>query len=49
MESIGEKLSRRREEQHYSVDQAARETHIAKQFIEALNRKISKCFPARAI
>jgi cytoskeleton protein RodZ len=48
MESIGEKLSRRREEQHYSVDQAARETHIAKLFIEALESENFEVFPGES-
>ncbi len=48
MESIGEKLSRRREEKHYSLDQAARETHIAKRFIEALETEAFDTFPGES-
>jgi cytoskeleton protein RodZ len=48
MESIGEKLSRRREEQQYSIDQAARETHIAKRFIEALEGEQFDVFPGES-
>lgn len=48
MESIGEKLSTRREEKHFSVEQVARETHIARRFIEALEAENFDLFPAES-
>lgn len=48
MESIGEKLTHRREEKNFSIDQVARETHIAKRFIEALESEAFDRFPGES-
>jgi cytoskeletal protein RodZ len=45
MESIGEKLRTTRSEKGYSVEQVARDTHIAKRFIEALEAEDFDVFP----
>mgnify|MGYP006301884713 CR=1 FL=1 len=45
MESIGEKLRGAREEKGYSVDQVARDTNIARRFVEALEREDFSVFP----
>lgn len=45
MESIGAKLQGSRESKGYSVEQVARETHIAKRFIEALEAEDFEAFP----
>ena len=48
MEAIGAKLSNAREEKGVSVEQAARDTHIAKRFIEAMEREAFEEFPGEA-
>lgn len=48
MESIGEKLSQQREHRSISIDQAARETHIAKRFLEALENEHFDTFPGES-
>lgn len=48
MESIGAKLSTARNDKGVSVEQAARDTHIAKRFIEALEREDFDAFPGEA-
>jgi transcriptional regulator with XRE-family HTH domain len=45
MESIGEKLRTAREQQGYTLDQAARETHIARRFIIALEEEDFSAIP----
>ncbi len=45
MESIGEKLRITRESKGYSVEQVARDTHIAKRYIEALEEEDFASFP----
>jgi cytoskeleton protein RodZ len=45
MESIGEKLRGAREEKGYSIDQVARDTNIARRFIEALEHEEFSVFP----
>jgi cytoskeleton protein RodZ len=45
MESIGEKLKTKREELGYSIEQIARETNIAKRYIEALEVEDFDVFP----
>ncbi len=45
MESIGEKLRGAREEKGYSIDQVARDTNIARRFVEALEREDFSVFP----
>ena len=45
MESIGEKLKKAREEKGFSHDQVARDTHIAKRFIVALEMEDFTAFP----
>lgn len=45
MESIGEKLKTRREEQGYSIEQVARDTNIAKRYLEALEIEDFSVFP----
>ncbi|MFP4330005.1 MAG: helix-turn-helix domain-containing protein [Alkalispirochaetaceae bacterium] len=45
MESIGAKLQGSRSSKGYSVEQVARETHIAKRFIEALEAEDFDAFP----
>jgi cytoskeletal protein RodZ len=45
MESIGEKLRTTRTQKGYSLEQVARDTHIAKRFIEALEAEDFDVFP----
>ena len=45
MESIGEQLKRAREEQHLSIEQAARGTHISKHHLEALENEQFDAIP----
>jgi cytoskeletal protein RodZ len=45
MESIGEKLRTTRAQKGYSIEQVARDTHIAKRFIEALEAEEFDVFP----
>lgn len=45
MESIGEKLKAAREANGYTFDQAARDTHIAKRFLMALEAEEYSVFP----
>ncbi len=45
MESIGAKLQGTRESKGYSIEQVARETHIAKRFIEAMEAEDFDSFP----
>jgi cytoskeletal protein RodZ len=45
MESIGAKLQGTRETKGYSIEQVARETHIAKRFIEAMEAEDFEEFP----
>jgi cytoskeletal protein RodZ len=45
MESIGGKLKATREEKGYSLEQVARETHIAKRFLEAMEAEDFSVFP----
>ncbi len=45
MESIGQKLRQTREEKGYTLEQIARDTHIAKRFIEALEEEDFSVFP----
>ena len=45
MESIGAKLQGTRESKGYSIEQVARETHIAKRFIEAMEAEDFSAFP----
>jgi cytoskeletal protein RodZ len=45
MESIGAKLQGTRESKGYSIEQVARETHIAKRFIEAMEAEDFEEFP----
>lgn len=45
MESIGAKLQGTRESKGYSIEQVARETHIAKRFIEAMEVEDFDSFP----
>jgi cytoskeletal protein RodZ len=45
MESIGEKLRQSREEKGFTLEQVARDTHIAKRFIEAMEQEDFDVFP----
>ncbi|MFP4637448.1 MAG: helix-turn-helix domain-containing protein [Spirochaetaceae bacterium] len=45
MESIGEKLRNTRTTKGYSLEQVARDTHIAKRFLEALEAEEFEVFP----
>ena len=45
MDSIGEKLKTKREEQGYSIDQVARDTNIAKRYLHALEDEDFDSFP----
>ncbi len=45
MESIGEKLRQTRESKGYTIEQIARDTHIAKRFLEALEAEDFEQFP----
>jgi cytoskeletal protein RodZ len=48
VESIGAKLSNARTEKGVSIEQAARDTHIAKRFIEAMEQEDFEQFPGEA-
>lgn len=48
MESIGEKLRSYREEKGYSLDQVARDTHITKRFLEALEQESFSSLPGES-
>ncbi len=45
MESIGEKLRLARERNSLTIDQVARETHVAKRFLKALEDEDFSAFP----
>ena len=45
MESIGEKLRTTRTQKGYSIEQVARDTHIAKRFVEAMENEDFDVFP----
>ena len=45
MESIGEKLRLARERNNLTIDQVARETHVAKRFLKALEDEDFATFP----
>jgi len=45
MESIGDKLRQTRESKGYTLEQIARDTHIAKRFLEALEAEDFSVFP----
>ncbi len=45
MESIGEKLRLARERNNLTIDQVARETHVAKRFLKALEDEDFSVFP----
>jgi len=45
MESIGAKLRNAREEKGYSLEQVARDTHIAKRYLEAMENEEFDSFP----
>jgi cytoskeletal protein RodZ len=48
VEAIGEKLARARSVKGVSVEQAARDTHIARKFIEAMEQEDFDAFPGDA-
>jgi cytoskeleton protein RodZ len=48
MESIGEELRTFREEKGYSLDQVARDTHITKRFLEALEQESFSSLPGES-
>ncbi len=48
MESIGEKLRKVREDRGYTIDQVARDTHITKKFITALEDEAFEQFPGES-
>ena len=48
MESIGEVLSEARKNHNYTVEQVARDTHISKRFIQALEEEDFSAFPGEA-
>jgi cytoskeletal protein RodZ len=48
MESIGEKIRKVREEKGYSLDQVARDTHITKRFLEALEEENFASLPGES-
>lgn len=48
MESIGEILSETRKKQNYTVEQVARDTHISRRFIQALEAEEYSAFPGEA-
>lgn len=48
MESIGTKLAQARAEKGVSIEQAARDTHIAKRFVEAMEAEDFDQFPGEA-
>ena len=45
MEAIGDKLRQTRESKGYTIEQIARDTHIAKRFLEALEDENFDVFP----
>lgn len=45
MESIGEKLRLARERNNLTIDQIARDTHVAKRFLKALEDEDFSVFP----
>ena len=45
MESIGEKLRHAREQANYTLDQVARDTHVARRFLQALEDEDFSVFP----
>jgi cytoskeleton protein RodZ len=45
MESIGEKLRSAREKNNYTIEQIARDTHVAKRFLKALEDEDFSVFP----
>lgn len=48
MESIGEKLKKIREERGYTLDQVARDTHITKRYIQAIEEETFDQFPGES-
>lgn len=48
MESIGDKLRTNREERGYSIEQVARDTHITKRYLEALEEENFTIFPGES-
>jgi len=48
MESLGGKLHRSREDKGYSLDQVARDTHITKRFLEALEQENFSLLPGES-
>ncbi len=48
MESIGEKIRKVREEKGYSLDQVARDTHITRRFLEALEQENFSVLPGES-
>jgi cytoskeletal protein RodZ len=48
MKSIGEKLRTNREERGYSIEQVARDTHIAKRYLEALEEESFTTLPGES-
>ena len=48
MESIGDRLLRAREERQLTREQAARDTHIARRFIESLENEDFEAFPGES-
>ena len=47
MESIGEKLRLARERNNLTIEQVARETHVAKRFLKGLEEEDFSVFPGR--
>jgi cytoskeleton protein RodZ len=45
MESLGQKLREAREQHNYSLEQVARDTHISKQYLEALEKEDFSTIP----
>jgi cytoskeleton protein RodZ len=45
MESVGQKLRETREQHNFSLEQVARDTHISKQFLEALETEQFSAIP----
>ena len=45
MESFGEKLRCAREKSNYSIEQIARDTHISKRYLRALENEDFSVFP----
>jgi cytoskeletal protein RodZ len=48
MESIGEKIRKVREDKGYSLDQVARDTHITRRFLEALEEENFSALPGES-